>query len=654
MKRLNYLKFTIASMFFIFCANAQDKNVSSNNEGNLLNYWQITPRAGYDFPAYDEDFEYIDYDGGLDVGLSVNKYWSNWGFQFDFDYISNSPVEDNLLNPLYIDEAIGSNGFLVGVLGQKQVKKNDISRTYFGIGPSYKYQSKSNQFIIDFAMTAGIGRVDGGEILIYADPVNPLVSSKTLISYHIGFEDQWVFTIKPGVRFNYYFNEKKNFGIHAGAYYMRHFGVEESGKSTFIRDYFIDQGMPLPNNYYIAFYEAETINVTQDGDGDDFTYYSDEGEFRGENDNVEFEGGSFQDIDVASFGVYGGLSFRIFPGNKNKKECPAGQVYCEEHKHCHAPPACCSTCPKGCNVSVTAKDKFTGKVLKNTDVVLLNGAGQNVRTGTTNSYGIVVFDEVEQGTYTVKGKLYEVDLEEEMISDEDFENCLAQGGNGTIEKEIIYTDQNFIIDGKVIECNTTVAVSGANIILKRKNIQEGQKNTVSDSEGKFRFHVAQGQEFTLKGNKDGYFSGETEVSTKEYDRNTTLEIPFEICADPCGKAIKLDNINFKVDKSDILPESIPDLMYVVKIMNENPSAKVEMSSHTDARGSDEYNLKLSQRRADSTVKWLVENGGVDRSRLTAVGMGETQLLNTKCSNGVQCTDEEHKINRRTEFKIKCD
>jgi outer membrane protein OmpA-like peptidoglycan-associated protein len=76
---------------------------------------------------------------------------------------------------------------------------------------------------------------------------------------------------------------------------------------------------------------------------------------------------------------------------------------------------------------------------------------------------------------------------------------------------------------------------------------------------------------------------------------------------------------------------------------------IELSSHTDSRGDNEYNKKLSQRRANSTKAWLVEVG-VEPARIKAVGYGETKLLN-KCKDNVRCSEEEHQLNRRSEFKI---
>ncbi len=95
--------------------------------------------------------------------------------------------------------------------------------------------------------------------------------------------------------------------------------------------------------------------------------------------------------------------------------------------------------------------------------------------------------------------------------------------------------------------------------------------------------------------------------------------------------------------------SFPELKKLLKTLRQNPDFQVEIASHTDARGSDEYNLNLSQRRADSVVDWLVKQG-VTRERLTPHGYGENKLVN-KCGNGVQCEETEHQLNRRTEFRI---
>jgi peptidoglycan-associated lipoprotein len=87
----------------------------------------------------------------------------------------------------------------------------------------------------------------------------------------------------------------------------------------------------------------------------------------------------------------------------------------------------------------------------------------------------------------------------------------------------------------------------------------------------------------------------------------------------------------------------------VQIMKNNPNLTIEISSHTDSRSDDKFNLSLSEKRAKYAVDYVVSKG-IDKKRLKAIGYGESKLIN-KCGNNVTCTEEEHAQNRRTEFKI---
>lgn len=115
-----------------------------------------------------------------------------------------------------------------------------------------------------------------------------------------------------------------------------------------------------------------------------------------------------------------------------------------------------------------------------------------------------------------------------------------------------------------------------------------------------------------------------------------------------GYTWKLDNIQYDFDKWNIRADAMPLLDELVKILKNYP-IKVELSSHTDSRGNDNYNMKLSEQRAKSVVEYLVRNG-IERSRVIAKGYGEQFLLNG-CSNDIPCSESDHQINRRTEVKV---
>ncbi len=116
-----------------------------------------------------------------------------------------------------------------------------------------------------------------------------------------------------------------------------------------------------------------------------------------------------------------------------------------------------------------------------------------------------------------------------------------------------------------------------------------------------------------------------------------------------GSIPYLLHIYYDFDESYIRDDAVPELEKLQKTLEENPDYIVEIGSHTDARGGSRYNIRLSQRRAESVVKWLVERG-INRDRLVPRGYGEKVNVND-CVNNVPCTEGEHQLNRRTEFKV---
>jgi outer membrane protein OmpA-like peptidoglycan-associated protein len=116
-------------------------------------------------------------------------------------------------------------------------------------------------------------------------------------------------------------------------------------------------------------------------------------------------------------------------------------------------------------------------------------------------------------------------------------------------------------------------------------------------------------------------------------------VPIEI-----GQVVRLNNVFFDFDKWDLRPESFIELDRVVTLLKENPSIEIELSAHTDSRGSDDYNFKLSDNRAKSCVEYIISRG-IQPSRIKAQGYGETKPV---VPND---TDENRQLNRRVEFTI---
>ncbi|SMC70529.1 OmpA family protein [Pedobacter africanus] len=116
-----------------------------------------------------------------------------------------------------------------------------------------------------------------------------------------------------------------------------------------------------------------------------------------------------------------------------------------------------------------------------------------------------------------------------------------------------------------------------------------------------------------------------------------------------NQPVRLENIYYDFNKWNIRPDAAVELEKLVEIMKDNSGIWIELGSHTDSRGKDAYNFSLSQKRAESAVRYIISRG-IEKNRIAAKGYGETQLLN-RCSNGIKCTEAEHQLNRRTEFRI---
>lgn len=116
-----------------------------------------------------------------------------------------------------------------------------------------------------------------------------------------------------------------------------------------------------------------------------------------------------------------------------------------------------------------------------------------------------------------------------------------------------------------------------------------------------------------------------------------------------AQLFKIQNIFFDLDKSNIRRDAVTELQKIVVVLNENPTMKVAIQSHTDSRQTATYNQILSEKRAQATKNWL-EINGIAASRITATGCGESQLKN-KCTNGIKCAEAAHQENRRSEFIV---
>lgn len=300
---------------------------------------------------------------------------------------------------------------------------------------------------------------------------------------------------------------------------------------------------------------------------------------------------------------------------------------------------------KATGLLVNVLDKYTRTPLPYVTVIIKDKSGQVFHQGLTDPNGQVDLDELPKGEYTIQGMLNDVSTTLAKVTEADF----AAGTK--IVKELLHNDPRFTLAG--IAVNTKTRQPLEDVLIVCTNITSGVvKKMTTGPDGKFFFQLEQSSDFEVQGMKKGWLSSEVaQKTTKGLDRSQQLYVNLELNIErPVLKGtITLKKIHYSYDKCDIRPDAAVELNRLVKLMNDYPDMTIELSSHTDARGSDEYNVKLSQCRAESAVNYLIQQD-ITTDRMHAKGYGETKLVNG-CKNGVNCTDIEHEENRRTEFTI---
>ncbi len=208
--------------------------------------------------------------------------------------------------------------------------------------------------------------------------------------------------------------------------------------------------------------------------------------------------------------------------------------------------------------------------------------------------------------------------------------------------------------GVITDAETGAVLPGAKVTLY--DDQMNLKNSAAaDGAGLYSFAVDCGKTYYVRAEKPEYTTRELSVTIEKTSGKTNLPIALEkatckvTVGDDLGKCFGIKMIYFDLDKSNIRTEAALDLEKILAVLNDYPNMKLDIRSHTDSRASHQYNEALSDRRAKSTIQWLVKNG-IAPNRLTGRGYGETELVN-KCADGVPCTEEEHQANRRSEFII---
>ncbi|MBC5842392.1 OmpA family protein [Flavobacterium sp. F-380] len=211
-----------------------------------------------------------------------------------------------------------------------------------------------------------------------------------------------------------------------------------------------------------------------------------------------------------------------------------------------------------------------------------------------------------------------------------------------------------LLNGQVTDLITNEILPNTKVSLLDKELNLIGE-VISDAKGFYSFTVECGKTYSIRIQKPEYSSKEEKVIIPKVSGTTYKPTTLEkvgcnvVVGDDLGKCFGITMIYFDLDKSNIRREAALDLEKILDVLKENPNMEIDVRSHTDSRQTFKYNEALSDRRAKSTISWLIKNG-IDAKRLTGKGYGESQLIN-KCADGVECTEEEHQRNRRSEFII---
>ncbi len=207
--------------------------------------------------------------------------------------------------------------------------------------------------------------------------------------------------------------------------------------------------------------------------------------------------------------------------------------------------------------------------------------------------------------------------------------------------------------GKVLDQKSQQPVN--EVVVKMVD-EAGNLKTYNSADGQFQFLTARGHNYSLTADKPGYISTSASVSTeniRRQDPDDTVFVTIYVDDFKIDEDFELNNILYDYDKATLRPEAAASLEKLTDLMKNNPSIDVQIYSHTDGKGTDAYNMNLSQERAEAVVNYLVRNG-IERSRLSAKGMGKREPVAKEKTASGKDIPEGRQENRRTTFRILTD
>jgi Outer membrane protein and related peptidoglycan-associated (lipo)proteins len=325
------------------------------------------------------------------------------------------------------------------------------------------------------------------------------------------------------------------------------------------------------------------------------------------------------------------------------------------------------------DLRVVVTDKSTGTPIKDAEVQILSYDGINVIgrdeqgnlitvqtvdgkevigsmppdkgiNGNTDSRGRFSTADIKPGNYVVI-------VTKKGYQTKQFRLPISKPGNelaAQLEKSSLAGPGKVQWTPSLFNYSTNAPLAGTTMVIT--DLKTGKKDTlVTDANGMVDHYLDVNKKYKVDLMQGGRVIGSTEVDTQGWSSGQVNAQNISIAPLLPGTIIELPNIYYNFNDATLRPDARKDLDLVVSLMKQQPSIKVELRSHTDCRGSNEYNQRLSQSRANGVVEYMVTQG-ISRNRLVPMGLGESEPRN-ECNDGVPCTEQEHARNRRTEVRM---
>ena len=220
----------------------------------------------------------------------------------------------------------------------------------------------------------------------------------------------------------------------------------------------------------------------------------------------------------------------------------------------------------------------------------------------------------------------------------------------TLEEDVRPGECFITVDGKVRDKQSYEALSGATVDLY--SIDGSLIESVATySDGTYQFTVSCAKEYELVASNPDYLDDKKRIEILEENYHSALHTNLNLSKIEKKQPVadRMSPIYYEYDDSQITEKAAKEMDKIAEIMTQNENLVIQASSYTDSRGTDAYNVALSKRRAKAAVEYL-KSKGIDESRIKSKGYGEDKLIN-QCVNGVECREESHQMNRRTEFNF---